>query len=265
MHRIIGIACSASLAAALAAGCGRGALPSRPAALQGTVRTANGSAAPGILAALDRSNLSASTDDAGRFSIEGAAEGPATLRLTAQGVDASVAVPRLGKDLVVRVSVRLTSDGKGELEGEPEAELTGAIASISGTDLVVSGQTVHTDAQTSFRVGGAEAGLAQLRPGQQVEVEGIQQADGSILAREIKTEDAEGGLDDEIELSGSVEAISGADLTVSGRIVHTDAATVVDGNGASRVSDLQVGARVEVHAVLQSDGAALARRIHLED
>jgi hypothetical protein len=268
MHRTIHIPRSAGLLAVLAAlvaACGGSGAPSTAASLQGTVRTSNGSAAPGVLATVAGSRLSALTDGAGQFSIDGAPEGPATLRLESSGVNASLAVPRLGRNMVVRVSVRLTDDGRGELEHEPEAEFTGTIASISGSDLVVSGQTVHTDAQTFFRVNGVAGTLAQLTVGTNVEVEGLQQADGTLLARQVKTEDDASGADHELEFRGKIEAKSGTDLTVSGRPVHTNAQTVVDGHGATRLADLQIGANVEVHAAAQTDGSALATRIHIED
>lgn len=262
MRRITGMAEAVAVLAALAAACGGSGAQSSASSLQGTVHTAAGTAAPGILATVAGSNLSATTDDSGNFSIDGAPEGPATVHLKGSGVDASVGVPRLGKNMVVHVRIRIRDDGKGELEDEPEAEIRGPITAISGSDLTVAGLTVHTDAQTAFRVGGS---LAALKAGQIVEVEGTQQADGSVLAREVKTEDGAGENEGELELTGKVESRSGTDLTVAGRLIHTDAQTVVDGKGASKLDDIKVGMNVEVHAVSQSDGSALARRIHVED
>lgn len=343
MHRIIGRVGTLVLFTAVTA-CNNSPRQGS-ATLQGSISTAGGSAAPGILATIAGSKLSTRSDTAGQFSLQGADDGPATLRLSGPGLNASITVPRLHENLIVRVSVRLSDDGSAELENEPEAELSGSIDSVKAPDLVVSGQTVHTDAHTGFRIAGVAAALADLKAGEQVEVEGAEQADGSVLAREIKIEGAGDAASEielrgvisalsspdlsvagrtvhtnagtrievdgqaaafgalkagqavkvkgaaqgdgsvlageikassalppppptpasEVELRGTVDSLSGGDLTVSGHLVHTNTLTVVDGHGANALADIRAGALVEVHGALQADGSTLATRIHVED
>ncbi len=218
------------------------------ATLQGSIKTATGAAVPGVLATLAGSRLSTRTDAAGRFSLPGAAEGTATLQLRAPGVDTSVSVPRLGRSQVVRLSVVLSSDGKAALETAPEAEVSGTLDSLAAPDLVVAGHTIHTDAQTAIRIAGTAASLDALKIGERLEVEGVQQGDGSVLARKIEA-DLEHQPESEVELRGAVEALAAPDLTVAGKTVHTAAGTriAIDGRAAA-FADLKVGQHLEVKA-----------------
>jgi hypothetical protein len=250
--------------AAAALACGS-SVPAPKAILQGSVLSTAGVAMPGVHATVGGST--ATTDSAGQFSLQLESEGPATLELSTEHSKASVAIPSVGKNMVVRVAVRMSDDGDAEMEHEPEAELEGTIDSLAAPDLVVGGHAIHTDAQTTFRIGGAAGSFADLEQGEQVEVEGTQQPDGSILASEIKTEDENEGPDveNEVELRGAVSAISGADLTVAGHLVHTNAMTSFDGDGASSLADIKVNAVVEVRGSLETDGSILASRVKLDD
>ena len=74
-----------------------------------------------------------------------------------------------------------------------EVELEGAITSITAPDrFEVAGKTAVIDSATHFD-GEHERGLtfADLKVGDRVEVEGMAQADGTILARKVERQDAE--------------------------------------------------------------------------
>jgi predicted acyltransferase (DUF342 family) len=70
-----------------------------------------------------------------------------------------------------------------------EQDFKGKIDWIHGSTLKVCGKTVHTDHNTKIEKGDKVISLGDLKVGEIVEVEGTLQADGSILAKEIKVED----------------------------------------------------------------------------
>lgn len=98
-----------------------------------------------------------------------------------------------------RVEVKGTEQSDGSVlarevereddDDDDEAELEGLIESISPPDLRVAGRTVRTDASTKIERDDKRISLADLRVGERVEVKGVRQADGSILARKIEVED----------------------------------------------------------------------------
>jgi hypothetical protein len=237
-----------SAAFAILCGCGSSTgvqQQARKATLQGTVSSTTGSAMPGIVASVSGSTSTALTDAAGRFSLHVDATGPAMLELASSSATASVAVPNLARGQIVRIAVRMSDDGHAEMEHEPEVELSGAIDSLAAPDLVVAGVTVHTDPNTEFRVGGVEGTFGDLKVGEQVEVEGVLQADGSILAREIGAEVEE--VENQVELRGNIDSISPPDLVVAGQTVHTNAQTEIRINDQqATLADLKVFDFVEL-------------------
>jgi hypothetical protein len=72
--------------------------------------------------------------------------------------------------------------------------------------------------------------------------------------------------EDEVEFRGGVESVTPPDLRVAGRAVHTDGNTrILRKDQRIGLSDLKVGATVEVDGVRRADGTVLARKIKLED
>jgi hypothetical protein len=92
--------------------------------------------------------------------------------------------------------------------------------------------------------------------GDWVEVKGFLQADGRILAREIKVKKAPGPV--RMEFKGVVEQVLPNGYRIAGITVVVTATTRIDG-------PIAVGDLVEVKGVLQADGTVLASRIHRED
>jgi len=228
--------------------------------LQAQVAGADGLAAKALKAEIAGTGLSAQTDAAGRFSLSAAAQGPATLHLTGPGLDTSIRLPGLDEGLVVSVSVALSSDGKGSLKAQPEAQIRGTVASAKGSDLRVAASTIHIDKSTQFDVAGAPA-LSQL-VGQVIDVQGRQQADGSINATKIH-----GGGNDkrEIEFRGAIDKILGLNLTVAGKTVRTNTNTRFEiGERKATFANLALGQVIEIKGALQADGSILAASIEIE-
>lgn len=145
-------------------------------------------------------------------------------------------------------------------------EFIGTIESFDGGVLMVSGRKVVITAQTEVKF--------QPQKGLNVKVEGTLQADGSILASEIKSVPA--GLAthkpdmtrtprpdetreprpthaaNETEFTGVVASINGSTYVVNG--ITVVAVGEVKGT-------IVVGDTVKVHGALQSDGTVLAREI----
>lgn len=88
---------------------------------------------------------------------------------------------------VVATKVKL-EDGAAAGGGEQEVKVTGRIESTS--PLRVAGRAIVTNAATRvLDKKGATISLATLKAGDSVEVEGVSQADGSVLASKIKLDD----------------------------------------------------------------------------
>jgi hypothetical protein len=130
-----------------------------------------------------------------------------------------------------------------------EIEFKGVVEEVLPNGYRVSGRTVVVTATT--RIDGP------IAVGDLVEVKGVLQADGTILASRIHVEEAE-RKGAEIEFKGVVEEVLPNGYQIAGRTVIVTATTRIDG-------PIAVGDLVEVKGVLQADGTVLASRIHRED
>ena len=141
-----------------------------------------------------------------------------------------------------------------------EAEFSGTIASLTGTSagatLIVAGRTVQLTANTLVRRSGDAVAFDRLRVGTMVEVKGVTQSDGRVIADRITIEDDADAADNarEAEFSGTITSVSGtsagATLQVSGRTVRTDANTLVRRKGDAVGFDrIHTGQRAEIKGV----------------
>lgn len=149
-----------------------------------------------------------------------------------------------------------------------EVHARGVIDSIDASSITVGGVTFTVDASTVWldRNGAATVPSA-FGAGEPVEVEGVRQSDGSVVATRVKQEDDAGGVGEhEIELTGTIEALDGATITVRGVTFAVTADTAVTGssNQPLAFADLAVGDFVEVKGEDAGSGV-VAVRIHLED
>jgi len=214
--------------------------------------------------------LETTTDGSGRFTLSGVPSGRVELRFEGSGIDARLELEGLQSGQTLNVTVRVSGSSASRVDENGTAvALRATVDSVGGSSLVVGGRTVRVDASTRLLGRNNEAiALSAFRPGDSVEVEGIAQSDGSLLAKKVKLEDAGNGgagngAGQDVQFTGSISSVS--PLTVAGR---TNGSTMYLGrrNEALSASDVvKVGNRVEVEGHTQSDGSILARKIKLED
>lgn len=130
-----------------------------------------------------------------------------------------------------------------------EVEFEGPIESLSDNTWVVNGITVAINAATTVR-GTPELGLI-------AEVQGILQADGSVLAQSITVKGP--GVTPQVDIEGIVEKIEAKYWIVAGTTVYVDARTFIDDSRAPA----EVGMWAQVRAYRRLDGTLLALRIRL--
>jgi hypothetical protein len=141
-------------------------------------------------------------------------------------------------------------------------EFFGAIDSLTATRLVVDGNTFVVDGETHVFRQGVEVGYGLLGVGNVVVVKARTNTRGEMVAREIKMRV---DVVSDMKLTGHVEQIASPDLTVSGRLVHTNSGTAFVGLGDPRsLADLQVGYLVTVTGSEGDDRSILATKIRLE-
>jgi uncharacterized protein DUF5666 len=188
------------------------------------------------------------------------------------GTDASSAfLDRSCSDLrnggAVEVEGGWSSDGsvmakrvRGQRE-PPESEIRGAISGLTGAcpnlSFSVGTQGVITDASTRFK----DRECSGIRNGQSVEVHGIRQADGRVLARDV-----EPNIESEqIEVLGTLRSLGGS----CPHVVFSIGSDVIATNGDTRFKTpcnaLSEGRFVEAKGVRQPDGRILAQEVETED
>ncbi len=173
----------------------------------------------------------------------------------------------------VKVEGALQSDGSvnaSEIEtksggGSGSTKYYGNIEALpSAAGLIgnwtVGGKTVRVTATTYLN---QEDGPFVI--GAHVEVEGATQADGSINASKVETDDSSGGNSNS-EFKGTIESLPSTtnrvgDWKVGGRIVRVTATTEIK----QEKGTIAVGAYVEVKGTPQADGSLLASKIELEE
>jgi hypothetical protein len=146
----------------------------------------------------------------------------------------------------------------------PSVELKGPVASRSGTcpslTFTVNGTTVVTNNLTRFEDGPC----SDVQNGTRVEVKGIQQSNGSVLASKVDI-DRPDPPNPTVELKGIVAGRSGAcpalTFTVNGTAISTNGATRFEDGLCSDVVD---GTRVEVKGSRQAGGSVLATKVDID-
>ncbi len=162
---------------------------------------------------------------------------------------------------------------------QKETEVTGSVGALAGScpalQLTVAGVRFSTNTSTVFDQGGC----ASVSAGSNVEVNGVLQTDGSVVATRVHFEDEvqppvvaapvpapmpQPGA--EVEFTGQVTALSGVcpliQLTVSGTRVIASASTDFERDPCSQIV---VGSTVEVRGLRQTDGSVLATHVHDDD
>jgi len=150
-------------------------------------------------------------------------------------------------------------------------ELNGIVTGLGGQcpaiSFSVSGSPVMTSATTTFDDGACST----IKNGDQLEVEGVKQANNVVMASRVEKKNADDVDDDDddnpnvpgrVELKGMVAGRTGAcpsiTFSVGSSTVMTNASTTFDDGTCSTV---QNGDQVEVEGVRQANGVVLASRV----
>jgi len=80
----------------------------------------------------------------------------------------------------------------------------------------------------------------------------------NIDGQGILVADLDGGEDEEFEIEGTIESLTDTGIVVDGQEIIIDETTEIEGT-------LEVGAIVEVEALVQDDGSLLALEVEVED
>ena len=162
-----------------------------------------------------------------------------------------------GSILAVRIKIEDRDDDEVELTGEIE-RIDSNTLDVAGLTFVVGDNTIILDNDNQLIT------FADLSVGLIVEIRADVQADGSLLASDIKIEDR---FEDEVEVRGLTDSISDSSIVVLGREFHVVASTAVfdDNDNPIGFSAVTSGSIVEVKANLLPGGMLVAVEIELED
>jgi uncharacterized protein DUF5666 len=174
----------------------------------------------------------------------------------------------------VQQNQRETDELKGTIDAVASGQSAFVLKLADGTL-----KTIIVSNQTEFE--GSLHGIGDLAKGQQVEVKGSTQTDGTIVAASVEAEneaenepqqnEPEQGDGSAVELMGTISLLDGAHASFTlkladgtTRLIVTTGQTEFDG-GFSGFADLKIGMWVEVRGAIQHDGSLLAARVHRED
>ncbi len=146
-----------------------------------------------------------------------------------------------------------------------QIEIKGVIEEIGQEAIVVLGFEFLVTNQTEvLDDDGDVIEFSDLERGMVVEIKAEVQANGSLVAIRIKVEDDFSGR---VEITGTIDAIDGEALRVSGIVFLVSGETeILDTEGnLITFGDLQVGQIVEIKGTVQADGTILATRVKVED
>ena len=200
--------------------------------------------------------LAATVDDSGRFTLTNVPVGRVDLHFVGTGVDAHLTLDGVADHATVVITVRVNGND-AHLEddhgaptapgaGQAQAEVEGAInaGSLSGSctahtlSFLIGTTKIVTNASTVFRDGTC----AGLKSGSRVEVKGTRQADGSVVAASVESEDEDDEEDDgedqgEVRLNGTIATGSLAGSCTAASLSFRVSSTAVKTNSATRFKD----------------------------
>ena len=176
-----------------------------------------------------------------------------------------------GSGELIASEVELEDDGDMDLEGDEgdEVELHGVVTAVnSDTTFEIGGHTVIITDFTSFEHGTAD----NIIVGVSLEVEGALNAFDELVADEIEL-----GIDDDIEMQGSLEGVNvpPGTVTLFGKTIYVNASTLLldeqDEGGLVPehffgLDDLNIGDKVEIDAYVEPDsGNLVAAKLERDD
>ena len=148
------------------------------------------------------------------------------------------------------------------VEATVRATLTAISASKPNLLLTVGSAMVRTSSSTRVTRRGVALTLDALAVNQMLEVEGVRQGDGTILANKISIEDDNEEEAEDVEVEGAVSALAGSCPSLTFRVASTPVAT----SAATRFDDVTCSAlknadKVRVEGTKRADGVLLATRL----
>lgn len=146
-----------------------------------------------------------------------------------------------------------------ELEGKIEAKTTNSIK-VRNVEFFVDSSTIILSHNKGIIL------FSDLKVGNDVSVRGFMRQDSTYLALYIRVENEEYERK-ELEVEGTISAIVSNSITVNMITFKVDSSTVIYAHEGVifSFSDLKIGDRVEVKAILQSNATYKAIRIKLEN
>lgn len=163
------------------------------------------------------------------------------------------------------------------------AEAEGTVSAVDANSLTVhtkSGDDVKftVNSDTIIRAEDQRLGLADIKVGDQVNVEGRLNTDGGFTALRIEVQNGHGDGNgngnpsthpEPVEVNGTVTAVSSTSLTVNAEghsaVIGLTSTTVVKNGGQTgALADLKTGQRVEVTANRQTDGTLVATQVRID-
>jgi hypothetical protein len=153
-------------------------------------------------------------------------------------------------------------DDHGGGSGNGTAQFEGSLTAISGTTLTIGGVTVTTTAATEIEgANETHIALSALTVGEELEVKGVAQADGSVAASKIELQGAgDADLDDQ-HITGAVVAVDATlgSVTIGTTTVLVTATTRFE--GLASLSAVTVGELLDIEATAAADGTLTATEI----
>ncbi len=162
-----------------------------------------------------------------------------------------------GLDTVAATKVEIKPQGLGGTAGN-EAEVTGFVSDLSGTNFTVNGQAIMASKAKISPV------TATLANGAKVEVHGKFNAQSVIDAIEIEIK-----ATSPINIQSNVEAISANELTLAGIAIVVNDSTLFQNESTDtaklRLSDIQPSDQVTVSCYRDASGNLVARKVELKN
>ena len=171
------------------------------------------------------------------------------------------ATQSIGGQLTAVAIIVKTKDSRKEIELEGKIQaLTSNSIKVRDVEFFVDSATIILSHNKGIIL------FSDLKVGNDVSVRGFMRQDSTYLALYIRVENEEYERK-ELEVEGTISAIASNSITVNMITFKVDSSTVIYAHEGVifSFSDLKIGDRVEVKAILQSDATYKAIRIKLEN
>ena len=242
----------------LLAACAGGLTGSQAGAtIEGTV-----SGAQALTVAVPGTSVRTTASQSGAFVLLNVPAGTTALRFTGVSTDATLPIAAVVQSEHRSLTVTVSGSDAHEEQEQTATEFRGKVDAVAPA-LTVAGRTVTTTATTVFKRGDTSITLADIKVGDEVEVHGALQADGSVLASEIEdgVSADEGGVAFVAELTTITDATH---LSVGGiPVVLSSATDIRRGDTKIAAADLHVHDRLLVKGTLLSGVTVSASAIRV--